>query len=68
MQELLDVIEEYKNLAIECALQENETNVKDLAERKSCKLNQILKLINLLQIRAEIKGMKEAAEKLGVIL
>lgn len=45
MNEILDAIDEYKNLAIECVLQENELTVKDLSEKKSEKLAQIMQLL-----------------------
>jgi hypothetical protein len=56
---IMDAINEYKNLAIQCELEESELEIERLAEEKKCKLDTIMTLVRMAQQDAVIKVLKD---------
>lgn len=64
ISQILTTIDEYKDLAIECALQQSELVVKELAKSKAEKLEQIMILISILQKDAVISELNKTIRNL----
>jgi hypothetical protein len=56
---IMDAINEYKDLAIQCELEENELEVERLTDEKKFKLDTIMTLIRIAQQDAVIKALKD---------
>lgn len=61
---IMDAINQYKNLAIECELEENELEIERLAEEKKDKLHTIMTLVRIAQQDAVIEALKETISKI----
>jgi hypothetical protein len=57
---IMDAINQYKNLAIECELEENKLEIERLAEEKKDKLHTIMTLVRIAQQDAVIEALKDA--------
>jgi hypothetical protein len=65
ISKILTAIDEYKDLAIECVLQENENVVKALSIAKAQKLEEVMILIKLAQQDAVIAELKKAISNIS---
>lgn len=64
MKEIMTAIDEYKNLAIQCVLEEDELLIQKKSEAKAEKLEQIMQLIRISQQDAVISELKKTIESL----
>ncbi len=58
----MQTIDQYKDLAIECALQKSELVVESLAKSKAEKYQQIITLLEIFHKDAVIEALKNAIE------